>query len=102
MKKISLKNILRKTFKKSNSKKSIRKVKSVKKIKATKKIKVAKVRKTNKKIVKKKITISPKTATGINLKNKTDNLMRRLSGLLYLDNKTMGDIKEKIKKNSTQ
>ena len=31
-----------------------------------------------------------------------DNLMRRLSGLLYLDNKTMGDIKEKIKKNSTQ
>ena len=31
-----------------------------------------------------------------------DNLMRRLSGLLYLDNKTMGDIKEKIKKNLTQ
>ena len=31
-----------------------------------------------------------------------DNLMRRLSGLLYLDNKTMGDIKEKIKKKSTQ
>ena len=27
------------------------------------------------------------------------NLMRRLSGLLYIDNKTMGDIKEKIKKN---
>ena len=27
------------------------------------------------------------------------NLMRRLSGLLYLDNKTVGDIKEKIKKN---
>ena len=26
------------------------------------------------------------------------NLMRRLSGLLYLDNKIMGDIKEKIKK----
>ena len=26
------------------------------------------------------------------------NLMRRLSGLLYIDNKTMGDIKEKIKK----
>jgi uncharacterized tellurite resistance protein B-like protein len=26
------------------------------------------------------------------------NLMRRLSGLLYLDNKVMGDIKEKIKK----
>ena len=26
-------------------------------------------------------------------------LMRRLGGLLYIDNKTMGDIKEKIKKN---
>ena len=28
------------------------------------------------------------------------SLMRRLAGLLYIDNKTMGDIKEKIKKNS--
>lgn len=29
------------------------------------------------------------------------NLMRRLAGLMYIDNKTMGDIKEKIKnKNS--
>ena len=74
MKKISLKNILRKTFKKPNSKKPTRKVKSVRKIEVTKKIKVAKVRKTNKKIVKKKITISPKTATGIILKNKTDHL----------------------------
>ena len=27
------------------------------------------------------------------------NLMRRLSGLLYLDNKMVGDIKEKVKKN---
>ena len=27
--------------------------------------------------------------------------MRRLSGLLYLDNKIMGEIKEKVKKNST-
>ena len=26
------------------------------------------------------------------------NLMRRLSGLLYLDNKVVGDIKEKVKK----
>jgi uncharacterized tellurite resistance protein B-like protein len=25
------------------------------------------------------------------------NLMRRLAGLLYIDNKVMGDIKEKIK-----
>ena len=30
------------------------------------------------------------------------NLMRRLSGLLYLDNKTMGAIKEKIKKKITK
>ena len=29
-----------------------------------------------------------------------NNLMRRLAGLLYIDNKTMGDIKEKIKQNS--
>ena len=27
------------------------------------------------------------------------NLMRRLAGLLYIDNKTMGDIKDRIKKN---
>ena len=26
------------------------------------------------------------------------NLMRRLSGLLYLDNKVVGDLKEKVKK----
>ena len=29
------------------------------------------------------------------------NLMRRLAGLLYIDNKTMGDIKEKIKKENS-
>ena len=80
MKKISLKNILKKTFKKTNLKKPIRKVKSVskvkatKKIKAAKKIKVAKVRKTNKKIEKKKITISPKTSKSINPVNKTNPL----------------------------
>ena len=28
------------------------------------------------------------------------NLMRRLSGLLYLDTKTVGDIKEKVKSNT--
>ena len=28
------------------------------------------------------------------------NLMRRLAGLLYIDSKTMGDIKDKVKKNS--
>ena len=30
------------------------------------------------------------------------NLMRRLSGLLYVDSKTMGDIKEKIKKENLE
>ena len=29
------------------------------------------------------------------------NLMRRLAGLLYIDNKIMGDIKDKIKKNNS-
>ena len=29
------------------------------------------------------------------------SLMRRLAGLLYIDNKTMGDIKEKIKKENS-
>ena len=29
------------------------------------------------------------------------NLMRRLSGLLYVDSKTMGDIKEQIKKENS-
>ena len=30
------------------------------------------------------------------------NLMRRLAGLLYIDNKTMGDIKEKVKKQNSK
>ena len=30
------------------------------------------------------------------------NLMRRLAGLLYIDSKTMGDIKEKIKKENSK
>ena len=34
-----------------------------------------------------------------NLDMYESNLMRRLSGLLYLDNKVVGDIKEKIKRN---
>ena len=29
------------------------------------------------------------------------NLMRRLAGLLYIDSKTMGDIKDKIKKENS-
>ena len=31
-----------------------------------------------------------------------DNLMRRLAGLLYIDSKIMGDIKEKIRKENPQ
>ena len=30
------------------------------------------------------------------------NLMRRLAGLLYIDSKVMGDIKERIKKENSQ
>ena len=30
------------------------------------------------------------------------NLMRRLAGLLYIDNKTMGDIKERVRKKNTE
>ena len=30
------------------------------------------------------------------------NLMRRLAGLLYIDNKVMGDIKDKIKRDKTE
>ena len=30
------------------------------------------------------------------------NLMRRLAGLLYIDNKAMGDIKEKVKKENSE
>ena len=30
------------------------------------------------------------------------NLMRRLAGLLYIDNKTMGDIKEKVKNQNSE
>ena len=30
------------------------------------------------------------------------NLMRRLAGLLYIDNKTMGDIKERVEKENSE
>jgi len=30
------------------------------------------------------------------------NLMRRLAGLLYIDNKTMGDIKERLRKKNSE
>tara|TARA_B100001057_G_C22455302_1_gene796667 strand:+ start:223 stop:633 length:411 start_codon:yes stop_codon:yes gene_type:complete len=49
-----------------------------------------------------KITIVESLWSIIYSNNEADiyetNLMRRLGGLLYIDNKTMGDIKEKIKK----
>ena len=86
MKKINLKNILKKTFK--NKKKFLNKNK--KKGKTYKKFKV--------KII--------ETMWNIIYSNKEadmyeSNLMRRLSGLLYLDNKMMGEIKEKVKKKFT-
>ena len=34
--------------------------------------------------------------------NYETNLMRRLAGLLYIDNKTMGDIKDKMKKRNLE
>ena len=34
--------------------------------------------------------------------NYESNLMRRLTGLLYLDNRVVGEIKEKVKKKSTK
>jgi len=48
-----------------------------------------------------------KTLWGIIYSNKNEdmyesNLMRRLSGLLYIDNKLMGNIKEEIKKKFNQ
>ena len=73
MKKINLKNILKRTFK--NKKKSLNKNK--KKSKASKKFKVTKVEKKNKKIrktIKPKIKTSDKNAKVINEANKTNNL----------------------------
>ena len=84
MKKISLINTLKKTFKtkKVNKKKS---VKSLVK---------------NKNIDEKKIVIEALWNIIYSDENADiyeTNLMRRLSGLLYLDPKIVGDIKEKIK-----
>ena len=73
MKKINLKNILKKTFK--NKKKSLNKNK--KKGKASKKFKVTKVAKKNKKIkktIKPKIKTSAKNEKIVNETNKTNNL----------------------------
>ena len=73
MKKINLRNILKKTFK--NKKKSLKKNK--KKGKASKKFKVTKVAKKNKKIkktIKPKIKTSAKNEKVVNEANKTNNL----------------------------
>ena len=73
MKKINLKNILKRTFK--NKKKSLNKNK--KKSKASKKFKVTKVAKKNKKIkktIKSKIKTSAKNEKVVNEANKTNNL----------------------------
>jgi CarD family transcriptional regulator len=94
MKKINLKNILKRTFK--NKKKSLNKNK--KKGKASKKFKVTKVAKKNKKIrktIKPKIKTSDKNAKVINEANKTNNL--RISKA----NELKPEIK-KIKKQETE
>jgi len=73
MKKINLKNILKRTFK--NKKKSLNKNK--KKVKVSKKFKITKVAKKNKKIrktVKPKIKTSAKNEKVVNEANKTNNL----------------------------
>ena len=94
MKKINLKNILKRTF--NNKKKSLNKNK--KKGKASKKFKVTKVAKKNKKIrktIKPKIKTSDKNAKVINEANKTNNL--RISKA----NELKPEIK-KIKKQETE
>ena len=85
MSKISLKNILKKTFKKNKTKIKKKQVKKVKNMDDKDKIKII------------------ETLWRIIYSNKEadiyeTNLMRRLGGLLYIDNKLMGDIKVKIKK----
>ena len=94
MKKINLKNILKRTFK--NKKKSLNKNK--KKNKASKKFKVTKVAKKNKKIkktIKPKIKTSAKNEKVVNEANKTNNL--RISKA----NELKPEIK-KIKKQETE
>ena len=93
MSKISLKSILKKTFKKSKA------TKSKKKVKAQKASKLKKVKKKVNKLPKKLIIVESLWEI-IYSDNESDmyeaNLMRRLTGLLYLDQKKVGEIKEKI------
>ena len=88
MNKISTKNILKKIFKSKPEKK------------VKKKVAVKKVTK-SKKVTKDKIKIIEALWSIIYSNKEVDiyesNLMRRLAGLLYIDNKTMGNIKERIK-----
>ena len=122
MKKINLKNILKKTFKKKKSK-NLKKTKSIKKaiidLGSNDKIidniliKAEELEKNSNQILdftkevknmdeNEKIKIV-ETLWQIIYSNKEadiyeTNLMRRLAGLMYIDNKTMGDIKDRIKK----
>ncbi len=88
MKKINLKNILKKTFKKTKIKKQVKKVKIIKKVKA--KVKISKLK--NKKVIKSKIIVPKK-----NLKSspKNDNLR------IQKNNELKPEIK-KIKKQETE
>ena len=83
MSKISLTNILKKTFKKDSPKKKTKK--EIKNLEEIDKIKIVKSLW--------KIIYSNKDADIYET-----NLMRRLAGLLYIDNTVMGNIKEEIKK----
>ena len=88
MKKINLKSILKKTFKKTKIKKQVKKVKIIKKVKT--KVKISKLK--NKKVIKSKI-IAPKK----NLKNSPKNDSLRIQK----NNELKPEIK-KIKKQETE
>ena len=99
MKKTSTTNILAKIFKKTPEKKV--KKKSITKVAKKPKAKVAKKITPIKKATS-KIKIIESLWKIIYSDNNADmyetGMMRRLAGLLYLDPKIMGDLKEKIKK----
>ena len=118
MSKISTKNILKKIFKGKIDKKVKKKASKKKVVKVKKKVKAKKAKKieeSSNQILdftrevkglpeQDKIKIVEALWSIIYSNKDADiyetNLMRRLAGLLYIDNKTMGDIKEKIKQNS--
>ena len=93
MKKINLKNILKKTFKKKTKKKKQTKVAA----KKSKIIKIKKVKNMNKDLKIKIIEVLWKIVYSDNNPDMYENsLMRRLAGLLYLDPKIVGDTKQRI------